>query len=229
MIRPTIILAKTRVPFYEFLNSYTWVADFIQCQNLKIEIEKLRSEETLIKGMPCDPKDVLENLSRSWQAFQDQQIEKLKTFIEHNWDNPDLYKQFVSECEAPYSSLKTTQAPDLKLFETALKLVSPRAETIKNKKREAALDKIAKNLADLKVKIATVSPSNFFMKAKAGIILDIRQAFVDFWEEIQGGVNAPCGPRGMSLKHSENAEQQAYKMLGIERYINADAQFSPNE
>ena len=229
MIKPVTIIAKNRVPFYEFLNSYIWLDSYLKCQNLKTQLVKLRSKESQISQMPCDPKDVMDNLSKSWEDHKLRQLEMLKTFIARNWGHPDLIHCFVSECEAPYSELKTIQVPDLELFEIAVKQSKPCAETIRNRKREPALNKIAEELASLKVEIATVSPANFFMRSKHGIILDIRETFVDFWENLQEQVSAPCGPRGMSLKHSEFAEQQAYKMLGIERYINADAQFSPNE
>ena len=229
MIKQLTIIAKSRVPFYEFLNSYIWVDAYLKCQKLKTQLERLRSKESKISQMPCDTKDVLDNLSKSWEDHKLRQLEMLKTFVVRNWDHPDLIHCFVSECEAPYSELKTIQVPDLELFEIAVKQSKPRAETIRNRKREAALDKIAEELASLKVEIATVSPANFFMRSKHGVVLDIRETFVDFWENLQEQVDAPCGPRGLVLDFSEPAEQEAWRKLNLERHINPDAQYCPNE
>ena len=228
-IRPILILSKKSVPFYEFLSSYGWVDDFIKCENLKIQLEKLRERESQIKRLPCDPADVLTNLRQSFEAHQDRQIETLKTFIERNWGNPDPLQRFVSECEAPYAGVEFTQVPDLRFFETALKRVKTPGETIKNKKRETILDKLASEIAGLKVDLTKLSPQNFFMKSRGGIILDIREAFVEHWADYQGQANAACNPRGLVLDFSEPAEKEAWRKLNLERYINPDAQYTPSE
>lgn len=228
-IRPILILSKKNVPFYEFLNSYEWVPDFIKCENLKIQLEKLRKRESQIKRLPCDPADVLTNLRQSFEAHQNRQIETLKTFIERNWENPDPLQRFVSECESPYAGIEITQVPDLKLFESALKQVKIPGETIKNKKREAILDKLASEIAGLRVDLTKLSPQNFFMKSRGGIILDIREAFVEHWADYQGQTNAACNPQGLVLEYCEPAEQEAWRKLNLKQYVDPEAQFLPNE
>ena len=229
MTEAVTVLAKRSVPFYEFLNSYEWVDAFIKCENLKTQLENLRQRESQIKRLPCDPADVLTNLRQSFEAHQDRQIETLKVFIKRNWDNTDPLQRFVSECESPYAGIEITQVPDLRLFESALKQIETPDKTIKNKKRETALDKIAAEIAELKVDLTKLSPPNFFMKSRGGIILDIREAFVDFWADLQGQVNAPCGLRGIVLEYCQFVEKEAWRKLNLERYINPDAQYTPNE
>ena len=229
MTKAVTVLAKSSIPFYEFLNSYEWADDFIKCQSLKTQRENLRQRESQIKQLPCDPGDVLANLRQSWQAHADRQIETLKVFIKRNWENPDPLQRFVSECESPYAGIDFTQVPDLRFFESALKQVKTPDKTIKNKKRETSLDKIAAEIVELKVELATLSPSKFFMKSRGGIILDIRDAFVDFWVDLQGQVNAPCGPRGIVLEYCQSVEKEAWRKLNLDRYINPDAQYTPNE
>jgi hypothetical protein len=227
--RPITILAENSVPFYAFLNRYDWINDFLKCENLKIQLEKLRERESQIKRLPCDPADVLTNLRQSFEAHQDRQIETLKTFIERNWENSDLLQRFVSECESPHAGVDFMQVPDLRFFETALKRVRIPGETIKNKKREAILDKLASEIAGLKVDLTKLSPQNFFMKSRGGIILDIREAFVEHWADYQRQANAPCNPRGLVLEYCEPAEQEAWRKLNLKQYVDPEAQFLPNE
>lgn len=229
MTEAVTVLAKSSIPFYEFLNSYEWVDAFIKCENLKTQLENLRQRESQIKRLPCDPADVLTNLRQSFEAHQDRQIETLKIFIERNWENSDPLQRFVSECEAPYAGVEFTQVPPLQVFEAALKRAKIPDKTIKNKKREAILDKLASEIAGLKVDLTKLSPQNFFMKSRGGIILDIREAFVEHWADYQGQTNAACNPRGLVLDFSEPAEKEAWRKLNLERYINPDAQYTPNE
>lgn len=228
MRRPTLILAKGNVPFYEILNSYKWVDAFIKSENLKSQLDKLRKEESEIKQIPCDAGDVLAAIRQSFKAHQDRQIEELKIFIEKHWEHTDLLKQLVSDSEAPYSGFNVTQVPDLRLFEAALKQIKTPDKTIKNKKREAILDKIASKIAGLKVDLSELSPSKFFMKWKGGMILDIRTAFVEHWMSYQAQVNGPCNPRGIVLEYCEPVEQAAWHKLNLKQYVDPEAQFSPN-
>lgn len=231
MKRPHIILSKTHVPFYSLLDGYEWLDDYLKCEELKPQLRELKEEKRRLLALPAHPDDVLESLRQSWQNYQADEIETLKTFITKNWGDPNIVARFASEANSPYTGPTFQPIPALATWEAALvelKGLPYASEAITQKEKDKKLAKLEKALSEIQAKLAEVSPPKYFMRSDAKIIVDIRQAFVHFWWDLQAQMTAPAGPQGLALELSPKPEREAWARLGLKEAVNPEGTYIPN-
>ena len=221
------ILFKTidSVPFGKILLNFDWLDDYLVCQAAKLQISIRKNEERELKEMRRHPSDALDSLRNSYKKTEEERLNKLSSFMNENWEHPDIITFFSSMQEGKFSGIKLPQLPDLKEFERALKLVQTGSGLLKKKKKESEFDSLAEEIAGLNVEIQENSPSKFFMRDKKNIICDIRQVFIGNWEHLQSGCSTKCGYQGLELKECDAAQRKAYKRLQIKGYINHRSQY----
>ena len=201
------------VPGWEVLDDYIWVEDYLKSLEIRKKIITLRELRGQIKKQAISKADVAENLKNSFKQYQQSRIERLAGRIGEGRRDGDPFLCIDLALLRPYISWEE--------IEKALELLHDE-NTITKAAKTAELDRLEKEIAEFKTDLAAISPAKFHTLANARVLTDIRDEFVNFWHNVQGRCNSPCGPRGITLDLSPEPEKAAYFALGVKKAINFD-------
>lgn len=223
------ILPETQVPFYGVLKSYDWALDYARCQEASTKIGELEHERRRIKKIKPAKSEIMANVRESFErGYLPRRKEILQKFLLENWESQDPFR-YAERLGSQYGNRRALEPLiTLQEIETAIDELEIKEETITAKKRGKALEKIDKTIAGFKAEIDKFSPERFFV-ADGQIKKDMRAELISFWEELQGNINGPCNPRGLSLNICEIEEQKAWSVLGIKDFVNPRARYEPNK
>ena len=205
---------QPEVPMYDVLNGYKWVDDFVKMQGLKEKIRNLIIQRQELEARPSDKTSIKERLKKSYSALHKQRIEWFLRFISENLECENPLGRFYDRSKDPYAG-NLTPFFRWEEIEEALDQIPEVENGINSADREAALEKIEKEIAELKTAIRTLSPDKYFLKRDGQIMADAREILLKAWWKTQSEVQKPCNVFGVSLKLCPKPEQAAWKRLDL--------------
>lgn len=214
-------VGKFYVPFYDALENYEWVDEFLNMLSIRDKISNLKNEKKRILNETPIKRDFLESARKSFEAFQERRRVFLKNYIQQLKSFKDPFRRIEYGGAGLYRL-----GPQLTLedIEAAADMVDwPDSEdTLCREERERAVEDILGQVAELEETLASMTGS-YFIFNNAVITMDAREKFVDFWRAEQSGCREKIGPQGYALAESEPAEQTAYEKLEIWRSLGGNS------
>ncbi|MBW1726611.1 MAG: hypothetical protein JRJ62_03310 [Deltaproteobacteria bacterium] len=212
------------------LRDYQWIGNYQKCISLKAEIADLEEMQRKTRSAPLKNSELLNSAKKWFEEYQEHRISMIQAAIlnsSHSGSNP-----FLDLSRTGKLNLLNIGSRDffgfirLEEIQSAISRLDDSA-SLSQKDREKALQHTEKRLAGLKKQLEDLFPKNSQFRMAGAKDSDVRGEFISIWIEVQKQCDAPCGPTGVDLKYSSEAEQRAYKELQIDSFINKNSKFKP--
>lgn len=211
------------IPHFSKLNDFNWVDNFVEVEDMKDKIAELKQDINVLNARPITKADILDNIKNSMESAQQKRVQQLAYFINHNIEDPNMVETFLK-----YQTDRNLFIPEVSDWKDALAGIREQDNCLKSVKKEKALLKLEKQVAELTVDIQAMDSSQFVAaERKTGKLVDMRVVFVDFWQRMQSSCPEQVGIHGTVLSDADQAEQKAYKSLELKHYVNDRGRFKP--
>jgi hypothetical protein len=203
----------------ELRENFYWIEDFLKCESLhkKIEAKKRELDEVRVaaRSLECTKKAFIESLTR---FVNERQKESLKSYIFKYARHPDPASDLRGL--PPDDSLRVFALFPDDMLETVfdeLAEIWPKDSITdaERKKRRAGLER---DIKKYQTEIAKYSE------------YPVWREFVNEWRALNSKLSEGCDPQNFPINAEKRpGELEAFKALGLGRFVNKDSQFMPAE
>ncbi|VBB41796.1 hypothetical protein TRIP_B170098 [uncultured Desulfatiglans sp.] len=220
------LVSRDSIPGHSLLvgdERYRWVPDYIRLQDLRREAKRLREQKRLTRNAALAREELLAELRVLFDGEREKRVTAIRQHIisdirqrgrSGGRDLPGWILGRVAMDRWP-------PAVDFSEVEAAVADIEGEifGETLAE--REAELEAIEERLAEITTEINELSPDRYFLIGVGGkVIGDVRDDFVAHWRRLQRSCRTPAGPQGYALRLSQPEEADAYRALGIGKFVN---------
>ncbi len=219
-------IPKSSVPGYRMLDDYTWVDDYLRCQEIKGEIKRLRERKRELKNSLCTVEDLLARTREQYEEYRAKRVAMIRAyFMRERKTNPqggNVFNHFR------YHKDSISFYPFLAWDEVEEAILGLPDEGTPQEDLDREVEGIDRNIAELRAELSELSPPVFFRLQDGRAVDDIREAFVDHWWSLQERLNAPCNPCGLTLDEAPEPEKEAWHKLGLAKAVSPKKDLAPN-
>ena len=218
----------SEIPFYaelcDYGRNYDWVDEYLPAEKARLRLAELRHDLRRMKKMRPDLETFKKLVKNSYESYRQSRVEALAGMFRNQYhrsagNNPLLaIKGHISR-----EGFLRVPFVEWEEIEAALGTLNELGDGVTDEERRAEIKRLSDEIAVQQAIIDEHSPPEVFGKDNAGLPVDMRVAFVGKWWNLQGYVDAPCGPRGLPLVASPGPEQVAYDALEIRKNCRPDA------
>lgn len=224
---PCLITIKKNIPFHHLMDDWSWIDKYLRGNELAETLKVLKRERMEVVRFPASISDFT-NLCRDFweQAYQAKIESWAKHLQEYREDgrNPFFPVNHCLEHMGAVGPLFLLPV-DWQTLTEALKMLP---EGITERERQKSLARLDEKIAKMQAELGEYQPPGRYLMNDAHVICDTYQTFVDFWVQKQSKVNGPIGVQGIDLLKSPDAEQKAWKRLGMGDYVSRKSMYTPN-
>jgi hypothetical protein len=227
---PSRVHPVANVPFYGRLrHTYKeWVPPYMAGLKLKPEIELLEKQIDEIRNTPLGGAELLKVLKPMHDEAQQRRVTLLAKHLA-DFRHPGMKSGPFDDVQSFLGQMGRVgelMAPSFTWDEitAAIKLLPV---GITEASRAKQTEKLMEQINKLKAELADTQPAGRYVWNAAKPMLDSWHEFVTFWADTQKRITAAVGPQAIRLDVSPPEEREAWKLLGLEAYVNPRGRMHP--
>lgn len=220
LTKPSTWTPPESIPMYNELSRYRWLEDFIQAEETEQKIKKLQAEEQQLLDLPVRREDFMSRLKANLTELEKERIAAFGQFCIDHWNEERPLAYFQEALKSPYMAA-ARPLPSFSDFEAAVNALPVESPNISIRELESKLKKIRDELVDLRTNLIKLRGEKALFASK--------RTFVENWKNLQMQTTGPVGPFGVRLNKSNDAEINAWEILGLGKLVNDRGRFLPHE
>lgn len=229
--RPVVfeVQPESSIQLYGELRDYAWIDAWLRCRDIRAKIAPLEEERKQIGMLPSSKDSIIDRLKLSFEKIKQDRIAWIRTYILESWEDVTFDPRFFERRATSSSVIPLPRFLGWREIEQALDEIPEVKNAISDEHRESKLEKLEREIANLKIDLKQLSPERYFLKSGAKVVGDARDELVKKWWNVQNQLSGPCNPFGRILEASQKPEQKAWKQLGINSAVNPYGRFVPGK
>jgi len=221
--------------FVRLLSDYDWIHDMRKKNAILAELEDPETTRKNVKDLLPTKEEFFKLAKVNFEKYQDYRIEIIKksllaSSIERKKNNPFIRLLETGKLgSSTFGQFQIQGCVSWPEVASAINRISEHPDSLSQKEKSKVLGHTEKRLKSLNDDLLAVCPKNSRFRQPGVEKSDLRDEWVRVWIEVQSWCDGPVGPRGVHLKYSSEAEKKAHRELGIDVFINSDADCRPYE
>jgi hypothetical protein len=190
-----------------------WVKPFLELTQLRFDVHSRRLQLKEVEASPVSKASFHDNLKKSYEILQSNRVKFLVEVLrKHQLHEDPLH--FLEDIDKYRPEYQLPKLPEFSELLEAAKALTHGELTFAGKAKVSS--RLNKEIAELEQRISAIVEKDDRLKSEADL-------FVSAWKRKQNQYSDPINPFGVDLGLSKQPEQDAWKRLGIGKYINENA------
>ncbi|MBT3368575.1 MAG: hypothetical protein HN416_15610 [Nitrospina sp.] len=190
-----------------------WVRPYLELTQIRSDVHSKRSQLKEAEGAPVSDPSYHDNLKKSYETIKSDRV----AFLEEVLRKHQLHEHplnFLEDLDKYRPAYQLPKLPEFSELLEAAKCLTHGTLTFAGK--ATVIARLKKEIAELEKRASAIIEKDDRLKFDA-------DPFVDAWKRKQNSYSDPITPFGVALKLSKQPEKDAWKSLGIGKYINENA------
>jgi len=189
------------------------VKPYLEITQARVDVRSKMKQLKEVEASPVSKASFHDNLKKSYEILQSNRVKFLEELLKKHQIHPDPL-HFLEDVDKYRPEYQLPKLPEFAELLEAAKALTHGELTFAGK--ATVIARLKKEIAELEKRISAIVEKDDRLKSDADL-------FVSAWKRKQNQYSDPINPFGVDLKLSKKPEQDAWKSLGIGKYVNENA------